>query len=112
MEEARIHARRTGREIERNRERERAHERGKGRQREKDERGVGKEDRAEGFITWDLLLLPGGGEPLQRATAVHAWGVFIRYAQQFDRTRMCVRARIRTNDTHTHMPERDAHPVS
>lgn len=32
---------------------------------EKDE-GVGKEDTGEGFITRDLLLLPGGGGSLRR----------------------------------------------
>lgn len=34
---------------------------------------MGKEDVEEGFITWDLLLLPGGGKPLQRATAMHTY---------------------------------------
>lgn len=88
VEEARIHTRRTRRLVEEERERERV--RGG-----RNEGSVGKEDRAEGFITWDLLLLPGGGEPLQRATAVHAWGVFIRYVQQLDRVcaRACKRAR-------------------
>jgi len=36
-------------------------------------RGGGEGSREEGFITRDLLLLPGGGKPLQRATAMHTY---------------------------------------
>jgi len=36
-----------------------------GRQAERRIKGMGKEDIGEGFITRDLLLLPGGGGPLQ-----------------------------------------------
>lgn len=38
-------------------------------------------DRGEGFITKDLLLLPGGGEALERATALHTWGARLSDAQ-------------------------------
>lgn len=40
-------------------------------------------ERGEGFITKDLLLLPGGGEALERATALHTWGAFIRCADLY-----------------------------
>lgn len=40
-----------------------------------------RRSRGEGFITQDLLLLPGGGEALERATALHTWGAFIRCAE-------------------------------
>lgn len=47
---------------------------------ERQPRDRGGGDRGEGFITQDLLLLPGGGEALKRATALHTWGAFIRCA--------------------------------
>lgn len=53
--------------------------------REKD-KGVGKEDTREGFITRDLLLLPGGGGP----ASVHTRGVFIRYVPVRARARAYV----------------------
>jgi hypothetical protein len=70
--------------------RTRTHERAGG-------RGDGEGSREEGFITRDLLLLPGGGKPLQRATAMHTYararGVFIRYVQfRALRADVCVRA--------------------
>lgn len=41
-------------------------------------RGRGNEGRGEGFITKDLLLLPGGGEALERR-CIRVWGgAFIR----------------------------------
>jgi len=46
--------------------RTRTHERAGG-------RGDGEGSGEEGFITRDLLLLPGGGKPLQRATAMHTY---------------------------------------
>lgn len=41
--------------------------------------GRGNEGRGEGFITKDLLLLPGGGEALERRAALHTcvgWCVY------------------------------------